>query len=67
MAEDAEFVAAWNEAALANTGRWTHKDCGQPVMFDHGGGFCLGCHAEGLDEDDLIAPVSVPGHSDTDG
>jgi hypothetical protein len=37
---------------------WTHKDCGQPVMFDHGGGFCLGCHAEGLDLPDLDPPAA---------
>lgn len=38
--------------------RWIHRDCGQPVIFDMSGAFCLGCHAEGLDEDDLVAPVA---------
>ena len=41
---------------MADRAYWTHKDCGQVVMFDAGGGFCTGCHAEGLDLPDLIEP-----------
>lgn len=32
---------------------WTHDTCGSPVVFDLSGGFCTGCHAEGLDQDEI--------------
>lgn len=31
---------------------WLHVGCGGRVYFDHGGGYCAGCEAEGLDEGD---------------
>lgn len=30
----------------------THKDCGGTVLWDLSGGFCTGCHAEGLEFED---------------
>ena len=44
------------EELAAMGARWIHKDCGQPVMFDLSGAFCLACHAEGLGEDDVVPP-----------
>lgn len=43
---------------MADTAYWTHKDCGQIVVFDMGGGFCTGCHAEGLDDGDVNPPAA---------
>lgn len=40
--------------------RYLHNGCGGVVVFDMSGGFCTGCHAEGLDEDDygaVLAPT----------
>ena len=33
--------------------RYIHKDCEGVILWDLSGGFCLKCHAEGLDEDDV--------------
>ena len=46
------------------TGRayYVHRECDGLVMFDLSGGFCVRCHAEGLDGDDIerrgVDPVS---------
>lgn len=47
------------QIAAKHSSSWTHKGCGQPVVFDMSGGFCTGCHAENLDDDDVNAPAST--------
>ena len=32
--------------------RYLHKGCGGVTIWDLSGGFCLKCHAEGLEMDD---------------
>ena len=32
---------------------YVHRECDGLVMFDLSGGFCVRCHAEGLDVDDI--------------
>jgi len=36
--------------------RYTHKECGGVTIWDLSGGFCVKCHAEGLDTDDVEHP-----------
>jgi hypothetical protein len=33
--------------------RYVHKECGGITVWDLSGGFCVKCHAEGLDTDDV--------------
>jgi hypothetical protein len=37
----------------AGQARYVHKECAGVTIWDLSGGFCLKCHAEGLDMDDV--------------
>lgn len=36
---------------------WLHNGCGGRVFWDHSGGFCDGCEAEGLTPDEATPEV----------
>ncbi len=44
------------------SGTWLHLRCGGRVFWDHSGGFCSGCEAEGLqvEEAELADPGPIP-------